>query len=304
MTAASIRRMLPVAAVAALAFALPSGALAKGGALHCGQTVRTDVTLTADLDCSSGGTNGLYIGKDGVTVDLNHHKIIGAGGDDGYEGIENDGYNDVTIENGTIEGFKDQILLNDVVANKVSHTYLNPSSIGYYNGVLLNNGSGTKLTDNHINDAHLSIQAKSGSANLILRNRFTNASYGLWTQGETGDKVVDNVSDGLFSTRGFYSWNDQGILFRGDQADGGYYGFYASQPAGVKYVDVTASHNVTSGIYVDLYVPATRWRASIWNSTANDNGDYGMYAAYPVRSGGNVALRNAQHNCNLVRCNG
>jgi hypothetical protein len=29
-----------------------------------------------------------------------------------------------------------------------------------------------------------------------------------------------------------------------------------------------------------------------------------MYAAYPVLSGGNTALRNAQHNCNLVRCNG
>jgi hypothetical protein len=38
--------------------------------------------------------------------------------------------------------------------------------------------------------------------------------------------------------------------------------------------------------------------------TANDNGDYGMYAAYPVVSGDNIALRNAQHDCNLVRCNG
>ena len=302
MTAASIRRKLPVAVVAALAFAIPSAAQAKD--LHCGQTVRTDVTLSADLDCSTGGTNGLYIGKDGVTVDLNHHAVIGAGGVDGYEGIENDGFNDVTIENGTVRGFHDQILLNDVVGNTVSHVYMRPSSFGYYNGLLLNNGSGNRIVDNKVNNARLSMQATNGSANVFLRNKFGSATYGVWTQSETGTKLIDNQSVGVFSTRGFYSLGDLDLLVRGDSANGGYYGFYASQPAGVKYTGVKANHNVTSGIYIDYLVPATRWRAQIWNSTANDNGDFGMYAAYPVRSGGNTALRNAQHNCNLVRCNG
>jgi hypothetical protein len=293
---------LPVAAVAALAFAVTPAA--QAAAPKCGDTVTKDVTLTADLDCSAGGTNGLYVGRDGVTIDLNHHKIIGAGGSDGYEGIENDGYNDVTIENGTVQGFKDQILLNDVVGNTVSHVYLRPSSVGYYNGLLLNNGSGTRIVDSKVNNANLSMQAKSGSANVFLRNTFGDATYGLRTQGETGDKIIDNVSNGLFSTRGFFSQGDMSQLYRGDDADGGYYGFYATQPAGVRYQGVKANHNVTSGIYIDLYVPPTKWRAQIWDSTANDNGDFGMYAAYPVRSGGNVALRNAQHNCNLVRCNG
>jgi hypothetical protein len=42
----------------------------------------------------------------------------------------------------------------------------------------------------------------------------------------------------------------------------------------------------------------------VFDGAANDNGDYGIYSPYPVKSGDNVALRNSLHNCNLVRCNG
>src|SRR5881396_1914651 len=66
MKAASIRRGLPLSAAAALALAIPAAAQAT--TVHCGQTIRNDVTLDADLDCSAGGTGGLIIGRDGVTL--------------------------------------------------------------------------------------------------------------------------------------------------------------------------------------------------------------------------------------------
>ena len=302
MTAASIRRKLPVAAVAALAFAIPSAAQAT--VLHCGETVRKDVKLNADLDCSAGGAGGLVIGKDGVTVDLNHHSVIGAGGADGYEGIENDGYNDVTIENGTVTGFQDQLLLNDVVHNTITHVYLKAPGFDYWNGILMNYGTGNQILDNKFSNAQYSLQSENGSANTIADNTFNKGTYGLYTQAETADRIIGNTSAGFFSTNGFYSSNDVGSVYRDDAANGGNQGFYFTAPNNIKIKGAKANHNVTSGIYLDSTVPSSQWSAGIWNSTANDNGNYGIYAAYPVQSSGNTALRNALHNCNLVRCNG
>ena len=56
MTAASIGRKLPLAAVAALAFAIPS--VAQATTVRCGETVHKDVILKSNLDCSAGGTGG------------------------------------------------------------------------------------------------------------------------------------------------------------------------------------------------------------------------------------------------------
>src|SRR4051794_18038055 len=121
MRAASIRRTLPIAALTALAFAIPS--VAQATTVHCGETVRKDVILKKDLDCSAGGTGGLVVGADGITIDLNHHSITGAGGPDGYEGIENDGYNDVTIENGAVARVHDQPPLHHI-PDKTLHPHV------------------------------------------------------------------------------------------------------------------------------------------------------------------------------------
>jgi hypothetical protein len=293
-----------VAAVAAVAFAIPS--VAQATTVHCGETVRKDVILNKDLDCSAGGTGGLVVGADGITIDLNHHKIIGAGGPDGYEGIENDGFNDVTIENGTVARFQDQLLLNDVTHNTVEHMFLKPSSFGYWNGINMNYGTGNQFLDNTINNAYYSIVTQNGSANQFIGNTFNNGTYGLLSTSETTDRVVNNLSNGFsFSTYGFYSLQDVGTVYRGDGANGGYQGFFISGPTNLVLKGVTANHNTTSGIYADSTQPSSgTWELSVFGGTANDNGDYGIYSPYPVKSGDNVALRNALHNCNLVRCNG
>src|SRR4029077_10885300 len=138
------------------------------------------------------------------------------------------------------------------------------------------------------NDANYSMRLTNGSANLIGRNTFNNATYGLWTRSEMGDKVIDSAAAGLFSTKCFYSYRDLGALYRGDSANGGYYGSYFSAPSGIRIDGGKANHNVTSGIYLDQLIGLGRWGGRILNSTANDNGDYGMYAAYPVVSGDNT----------------
>ncbi len=70
--------------------------------LFCGQVVTSDAKLPADLDCP--GLTGVVIGADDVTLDLNSFTITGS---DlfGTGGVLSFGFDDLTIENGTISGF-------------------------------------------------------------------------------------------------------------------------------------------------------------------------------------------------------
>lgn len=54
-------------------------------------------------------SDGLDVGRSGITVNLNGHTIRAPGGPSSYDGIYNDGYGRVTIENGTIRNFEDGI---------------------------------------------------------------------------------------------------------------------------------------------------------------------------------------------------
>ena len=89
----------------------PKEATAGLGMIACGDTVTTDVTLTADLvDCPN---NGLIVGADGITIDLNGHAIDGDGTfvdscpkDEFCDiGVVSEGHSDVTIKGGRVKGF-------------------------------------------------------------------------------------------------------------------------------------------------------------------------------------------------------
>ena len=88
-----------------------SGADAANKQPSCGDTITVDTKLDSDLvDCPN---NGLVIGADGVTVNLNGHVITG----DGEEfsecpkrefcdvGVLSDRYDGVTVMNGATRGF-------------------------------------------------------------------------------------------------------------------------------------------------------------------------------------------------------
>src|SRR3954468_9415828 len=92
----SPRRVVIVAIAAALtgaAFAAPAFGAARPA---CGDVITSNTTLRADLrDCPG---DGLVIGADGITLDLNGHTIGGdaiSGGDD--VGIRDDGHHGAVI---------------------------------------------------------------------------------------------------------------------------------------------------------------------------------------------------------------
>jgi hypothetical protein len=102
-----------VVAFAFLTLAASIDARAAGGQkVNCGDTITTDTTLDHDLvDCPD---NGIVIGADGVTLDLNHHSIgsdgtPAAGCDPETEfcdvGVLNDGHDGVTVAHGSVRRF-------------------------------------------------------------------------------------------------------------------------------------------------------------------------------------------------------
>jgi len=96
------------------------------GQPRCGDTITTDATLHHDLvNCPN---NGIVIGADDVTLDLNYHRIDGdetpaAGCDPDTEfcdvGVLNNGHDDVTVVHGSVREF-----LVGVWGLRVSHNRL------------------------------------------------------------------------------------------------------------------------------------------------------------------------------------
>ena len=89
-----------------------SGAEAANKQPQCGDTITADTTLDSDLvDCPN---NGIVIGADDITLDLNGHRIDGdgapaAGCDPATEfcdvGVANDRHDGVTMMDGSIRQF-------------------------------------------------------------------------------------------------------------------------------------------------------------------------------------------------------
>ena len=103
----------PAAAIAAVVVVL-AVTVDDAGASHigCGETITADTTLDSDLlNCAN---NGIVIGADGITLNLNGHVIDGdrtetAGCDPNVEfcdvGVANDGHDRVTIKGGRVRDF-------------------------------------------------------------------------------------------------------------------------------------------------------------------------------------------------------
>jgi hypothetical protein len=101
----TLRRIVALVATFGLALAVgvaPAVAHPLAAVVDCGQTIASSVKLATDLvNCPA---DGLVIGADGITVNLNGHTISGTNAA-GSEGIADDRHGGVLIENGTIRDF-------------------------------------------------------------------------------------------------------------------------------------------------------------------------------------------------------
>jgi len=198
-----------------------SGAEAANKQLTCGTTITTDTTLDADLlDCPN---NGIVIGADGITLDLNGHRIDG----DGTEfadcpkrtfcdvGVLDDRYDGVKIKGGSTREFASGVLLAGARHSRVVRI---SSSRNVFFGAVVSRSSRSVIRDgsfshnipqegdgiglffsDHIKIAGNSIKDNPGpgihvdgsNGNLIEGNLFSHSSPGVLIGGDRGSDRGD-----------------------------------------------------------------------------------------------------------------
>jgi parallel beta-helix repeat protein len=172
--------------------------------VNCGDTVTVDTTLDSDLvDCPG---NGVVIGADDLTLDLNGHTIDGddaLGCEDFYScdfGVDNTaGHDGVTIENGTIGEFATAVFVLDASGNRLHRLSSSHNILG---GMLLIASPDAGIEDNSISANGLTTDQAGlivfdSSAVRIERNSVSdNGDIGMFLEGISDSRVQRNAVSG------------------------------------------------------------------------------------------------------------
>jgi parallel beta-helix repeat protein len=207
-------------AIAVTAFTVLGSAQAFGDQVTCGETITKDTTLDNDLiDCPG---DGIVIGADKITLDLNGHTISGAGTGSGVSnsGVFNQGnfvspgHDWVTIENGTIKHFRHDLNypfaggFGIVVADGADHNRLSGLSVSENEtGIYVSRSDATLIEQSSVSANSLGIHVNNGSDHTVIeRNSVFDNKFGIDLY-ESGPDVVDrnavfhNAYEGISASR-------------------------------------------------------------------------------------------------------
>lgn len=307
-------RRLAAALVIALGVLVQTAETASGQAVQCGQVITEDTTLDSDLSCPLG-SNGLVVGADGVTIDLNGHEVAGAvfPGGAGGVGIDNSaGYDGVTVRDGSVRGFGRGVVLTDASDNRVAglrvdgvgttaltieggaaNTVVASDLTGRFSALVATGSDGMRIAGNTANgffasDA-MSIQS---SLSVIAHNTTGTTGTGSVSIRGSSNRIVDNQLFGqLFASLALLSGS--GNLAARNTASLAVDGIFVSaETTGTVLRRNVASRNGDDGI--DVESPDTRLIAN----EANENGDLGIEAVAGVFG----AANHASGNLNPLQC--
>lgn len=161
-----------------------------GGGSGCGDIVTTSIILTGNLS-SNGSSSCFRIGANNIVLDGGGHTITGHNYD--YYGIENNGYDNVTITNFVFKHFNNGIYWvgganNGVIQDNIVH---DTNDVGMY----ISNGQNNLIENNNVSStSSYGIQVISGSHNTLINNE-VNKSYsyeGIMIQGSSYNKLIGN----------------------------------------------------------------------------------------------------------------
>jgi parallel beta-helix repeat protein len=211
------RVSLAVFALAAAGLIAFGVSQASASHVSCGDEITTDITLDSDLlDCPN---NGIVIGADDITLDLNGHTIDGDGtlfeGCGKNElcdvGVANDGHDGVTVRHGSVREFAIGVLVGRARHNRIGDISssenldfgfvlseaarsLVRNSSGHHNVAPEGDGMGL-FGCRRVRILHNTFRRNPGpgihvdfdsSDNLIKRNRFSRNGTSLFVGGEQG----------------------------------------------------------------------------------------------------------------------
>jgi parallel beta-helix repeat protein len=165
--------------------------------LSCGQVIKDSVKLSANLDCKS---DGLIIGADGITIDLNGHTLNGPGPQSSKIGIMLATSSGVTITGpGTISGFQAGILDTGGQDNQIGKVIFQNNQIALFT-------TGAKNTDveqnmmfgNAIGMASHSSQGTTFANNLLDSNSLAGVTLVNSASNKIDTNIIQGSNNGVF----------------------------------------------------------------------------------------------------------
>lgn len=153
--------------------------------LGCGEVIVTNTKFTSDLGpCLF---DGLVVGADHITINLNGHQILGTNAHlDDFAGIRVPVRNNVTIENGSISGFADGTYVNsggfNTITNMNIHDNIGPSGSqqpDFGDGIFIAHSMSNRILNNVLNHNgsydNIAMDGLDTNFNLIQGNTIVNA---------------------------------------------------------------------------------------------------------------------------------
>lgn len=306
---------------AALGSAL--GVPAAVAQVSCGEVVTQSVRLEHDLDCGASLTNGLVVGADDVTIDLNGHTITGpqVSGGGTLIGIDNRaGHDRVTVRDGGVSNYASAFAAVGASDNRVVNTAavaagsaieveggsrnsIARSDVSGDRGISVTASHGFRIVENTVAGSFQPAIEVEGSGGLIARNTTTDSFRGGIIVRGNGHRIAENVVPGVL---------DVGIEVSAGSSN------VVTQNWVVDTSDAIEDDRTGDGIHVGAFTAGTVLRsniaignhddgidlesasATLIRNLANDNGDSGIYALPGTRGVDNLASGNN----NPLQCSG
>ena len=192
-------RKIALAALPAL-LAVPASIGAAGAAvLACGQTITQSTVL--DNDLSGCARNGIIVGADNITLDLNGHTVAGtpASGDQG--GVVLVGRTGVTVRNGTVRNFDVGVVIEGGSNNTVEGVNA-VDNISFEGATVNRGGDGIAILSSRNNRILRNNAVNNGPYSGIGIYSDIDGAHSRGTGGVSSGNVVDgNVVEGNIQGR-------------------------------------------------------------------------------------------------------
>ena len=166
------------------------------GTVACGQVVQGNVTLTANLNCTG---DGLIVGDDGTTINLNGFGIFGPGADSSKVGIGVSEDNVAINGPGIISGFQAGILATGAKELVATSLIMQNNQIAaFFTGADLASIQENIIKNNNIAIASHSTSGLNVESNLMDSNALAGITYVNTDESSVNSNNIQGSQNAIF----------------------------------------------------------------------------------------------------------